>query len=351
MLRGPGAPLAPPSRVFMESRLGRDLGAVRVHTGPAAASSAAAVRARAYTVGADIVFGAGQYAPLTVDGRRLLAHELAHVAQQGARRVPEPASLEVGAPGTALEQEADRVADAVAGGGPAPAATTAPRGVSRADTGPLVSAPVAAPVCPALPASTPASCSARHDAYCLAARCRPDNPWLACACRASGDVCRAVDAFLFRGLEGAGLLLCIQSTVPIWNTFSAVRDTVAKGAWLLATNACIWPHWRAAFDAIHDPTSPVPTGLTAEWATAVTTCRTAGVASTACCRAHVTAEQTAIDRCGFYPTARFGRLPTNVPYAPACGYVVAFLAPPPPFTGDFGVVGDRISYGNARCCS
>lgn len=55
---------------------------VRVHTGEQAAESARAVNARAYTVGNHIVFGAGSYFPETKDGRRLLAHELAHVAQQ-----------------------------------------------------------------------------------------------------------------------------------------------------------------------------------------------------------------------------------------------------------------------------
>lgn len=60
-----------------------DLGAVRVHTDARAAESAAAVHARAYTVGSHIVFGAGEYAPASAAGRELLAHELAHVAQQG----------------------------------------------------------------------------------------------------------------------------------------------------------------------------------------------------------------------------------------------------------------------------
>lgn len=66
----------------MESALGADLGSVRVHTGPRAAESARAVGARAYTVGTDIVFDSGEYAPDTPSGRYTLAHELTHVAQQ-----------------------------------------------------------------------------------------------------------------------------------------------------------------------------------------------------------------------------------------------------------------------------
>ena len=59
-----------------------DLSHVRIHTGIKATQSANAVSARAYTVGRNIVFGAGQYQPETLSGQRLLAHELTHVAQQ-----------------------------------------------------------------------------------------------------------------------------------------------------------------------------------------------------------------------------------------------------------------------------
>jgi hypothetical protein len=66
----------------MEPRFGRDFSHVRVHTDGRAADAASAMEARAYTVGRDIVFGAGEYEPGTADGRRLLAHELSHVIQQ-----------------------------------------------------------------------------------------------------------------------------------------------------------------------------------------------------------------------------------------------------------------------------
>ena len=81
-LRGGGEPLSPSVRAFFEPRFGRDLGHVRVHTGKEAADSARAIQARAYTVGKNIVFGAGQFAPDTQGGRALLAHELAHTIQQ-----------------------------------------------------------------------------------------------------------------------------------------------------------------------------------------------------------------------------------------------------------------------------
>ncbi len=62
--------------------MGSDLSQVRLHTDARAAESAKALGARAYTLGRDVVFASGQYAPLHESGRRLLAHELAHVAQQ-----------------------------------------------------------------------------------------------------------------------------------------------------------------------------------------------------------------------------------------------------------------------------
>ena len=81
-LRAPGQPLDGGARAFMESRFGQDFGGVRVHTDSGAAASARAVGAQAYTVGQNVVFGEGRYAPGTAAGKTLLAHELAHVVQQ-----------------------------------------------------------------------------------------------------------------------------------------------------------------------------------------------------------------------------------------------------------------------------
>jgi Domain of unknown function (DUF4157) len=82
VLRAPGRPLDTKTGACLEPRFGRDLSQVRVHTDAKAAESAEAVHALAYTVGRDIVFGAAQFRPETRAGRRLLAHELSHVAQQ-----------------------------------------------------------------------------------------------------------------------------------------------------------------------------------------------------------------------------------------------------------------------------
>ena len=82
VLRSPGRPLDAETRAFMEPRLASDLGGVRVHSDARAGESARAVGARAFAVGQDLVFGAGEYAPATPAGRRLLAHELAHTSQQ-----------------------------------------------------------------------------------------------------------------------------------------------------------------------------------------------------------------------------------------------------------------------------
>jgi hypothetical protein len=80
---GSGRPLDPGVRAFMEPRFGHDFSHVRVHTGSAAGESVRSLDALAFTLGRDIVFGAGQYAPETPAGRGLLAHELTHVVQQG----------------------------------------------------------------------------------------------------------------------------------------------------------------------------------------------------------------------------------------------------------------------------
>ena len=89
---GPGRPLDGPVRQTMEEGLGSSLSAVRIHTDSAAAESAYALGARAYTVGNHIVFGASGYEPGSATGRRLLAHELAHVVQAQSARV-QPAIL------------------------------------------------------------------------------------------------------------------------------------------------------------------------------------------------------------------------------------------------------------------
>jgi hypothetical protein len=82
VVRSPGQPLDPATRAFMEPRFGYDFSRVRVHSGASAEQSAQDVNAHAYTVGHNMVFGAGRFAPGTLAGRRLIAHELTHVVQQ-----------------------------------------------------------------------------------------------------------------------------------------------------------------------------------------------------------------------------------------------------------------------------
>jgi len=84
VLRAPGQPLNPATRAYMEPRFGYDFSRVRVHLDAAAARSARDLNANAYTVGRNIVFGAGRFAPETNEGRHLIAHELTHVVQQSA---------------------------------------------------------------------------------------------------------------------------------------------------------------------------------------------------------------------------------------------------------------------------
>jgi hypothetical protein len=138
VLRSPGQSLDRSTRSFMERRIGHDFGSVRIHTDAQAAASARAVHALAYTVGRDVVFDAGRYAPQTLDGRRLIAHELTHVAQQGGGDAT-GMTLQLGAVDDAHEQHAERVARAaVLDRGPRVAASTAPRpsGVLRRQVNP-----------------------------------------------------------------------------------------------------------------------------------------------------------------------------------------------------------------------
>jgi len=81
-LRSSGQPLDTTTRTFMEQRFGQDFSQVRVHTDPQATQSAQDVDAKAYTVGQNVVFGAGEYAPESSEGKTLIAHELTHTIQQ-----------------------------------------------------------------------------------------------------------------------------------------------------------------------------------------------------------------------------------------------------------------------------
>lgn len=107
VLQSSGQPLDASTRQFMESRFAHDFSRVRVHTDLKAAQSAAAVNAQAYTVGRDIVFGAGHYTPETTAGKKLLAHELTHAIQQSNGL---QTKLAINAPDDQYEQEAEHAA-------------------------------------------------------------------------------------------------------------------------------------------------------------------------------------------------------------------------------------------------
>jgi hypothetical protein len=114
--RAGGRPLDGGTRSMMEQRFAHDFSQVRVHSDSAAASSAAARQARAYTLGNHVVFGAGQYAAGSAQGQRLIAHELAHVVQQagqGARIQAKPAMSQRG---DVHERQADLAAARVMAG-------------------------------------------------------------------------------------------------------------------------------------------------------------------------------------------------------------------------------------------
>lgn len=114
VLRSSGQSLDPTTRAFMEPRFGHEFGNVRIHTGPQAATAAASIQARAFTLGRDVVFAAGEHDPRSESDKRLLAHELTHVVQQ--RRSYVPGQPAISAPGDFHERQADVVAEAALGG-------------------------------------------------------------------------------------------------------------------------------------------------------------------------------------------------------------------------------------------
>lgn len=141
VLRSPGMALDPSTRAWFEPRFGHDLSGIRLHTDARAASSARAVNALAYTVGRDVVFGAGSYVPYTTTGRQLLAHELAHAIQQGNGPRSGSASLRMSQPSDHWERQADSVARDVVNGGAGGELGKAPRTLARAPAAPAKKCP------------------------------------------------------------------------------------------------------------------------------------------------------------------------------------------------------------------
>ncbi|WP_291994983.1 DUF4157 domain-containing protein [Candidatus Accumulibacter sp. ACC003] len=129
---GSGRPLDGHTRDFFEPRFGRDLGAVRVHSGPREGEMARLLQARAFTLGNDVVFAPGRYQPGSDSGRRLIAHELAHAVSGGG------ADTIARAPETGVTADAgvspDAAVAAAAAVGPSDAGVPLPAGVPAAPT-------------------------------------------------------------------------------------------------------------------------------------------------------------------------------------------------------------------------
>jgi len=131
VLQSPGQTLDSATRAYMEPRFGHDFSQVRLHTDSQANRSANAVNARAYTVGRNVVFGQGQYAPNSADGRQLLAHELTHVVQQGGKALGVQSSPKISHFSDPAEREAEAVSQAVGAGGNTGAMTSVATGIQR----------------------------------------------------------------------------------------------------------------------------------------------------------------------------------------------------------------------------
>jgi Domain of unknown function (DUF4157) len=125
---GPSSALPEALRAQFGGALGKDLADVRLHTDETAAVAASAFSAKALTVGNDIYFAAGAYDPASAHGQHLLAHEVAHTAQQAA--APTSGSISVSSPGDACEVEADHAADAMLASSPSTPSAAAPLSIS-----------------------------------------------------------------------------------------------------------------------------------------------------------------------------------------------------------------------------
>jgi hypothetical protein len=209
-LASPGQPHDAGARTHLEPRFGQNLSRVQVHADPAAASSAEAVGARVYTIGSHIALAAGEYRQATDDGRRLIAHQLAHVIQQrGTSNRTPAASLDIGAVDDPAEREADRIANELGG--------IRDRIVwIDVGHGPAVSPALRRQAGPGTP--TRASGSAAPAARRRRPSCRPPAKCPADFCVPFADIDEAqVSRFLFSKLILLGIGKCVDPrVVPLW---------------------------------------------------------------------------------------------------------------------------------------
>ena len=169
-LASPGRPLDPGTLVAMEASFGHDFSRVRVHTDAAADASARELGASAWTLGDNLVFAHHRYRPDTPAGRKLLAHELAHVVQgrgaSGGEAAPAlQAGVEVGAADAPAEREAERAAELVTAPGPGRVGDAGPALARSGRPGPA-GPPVLQRACPTAPtniatAPSPEPCTTR----------------------------------------------------------------------------------------------------------------------------------------------------------------------------------------------
>jgi Domain of unknown function (DUF4157) len=130
VLNSPGHPLDAGIRALFESRFGHDFSRVRVHNDTKAAESARAVDAQAYTVGRDVVFDTDRYAPHSMGGSKLLAHELAHTMQQNQADHRSISSIPLGS----VDDAAERHAEAYAHAASDTASVSVPGAIGRVDS-------------------------------------------------------------------------------------------------------------------------------------------------------------------------------------------------------------------------
>jgi outer membrane protein OmpA-like peptidoglycan-associated protein len=149
VLRSPGQPLSPKTRADMEGRFGHDFAGVRLHADDRAARSARSVSAQAWTVGNDVVLGAGLGRLDSGPGRKVLMHELAHVVQHAGASAAPSAGLVMGDSQDPAERDADFAAQA------AENVTASPRDPARQAAGARGPANVAALPTAALASPSP----------------------------------------------------------------------------------------------------------------------------------------------------------------------------------------------------
>jgi len=114
--KGAGRSLQPEVKQFMEPRFGYDFSNVRLHTDSFAAKTAQDLGAEAFTIGKDVFFGTGRYNPESIEGKKLIAHELTHVVQQGGELHNKSRKSIISLPKDTVEREADHIADKVMSG-------------------------------------------------------------------------------------------------------------------------------------------------------------------------------------------------------------------------------------------